>query len=122
MATIKFTAAEKKTRKAESLAFLKGKLSAKDTVYTILRSRAPSGMSRRIGFVIVTADHDGKPGILDITRWVADVLEYTTDTEKEGIAVKGFGTDHGCQCVMNLSSYVFEGEDQPYYKLNQRWL
>lgn len=98
------------------------------TVYTILRHRSESGMSRRISCVIGQAQHEcesnGHEGsVRDITWLVARALGepvkgragYVQDV---GITRKGCGMDMGFDLVYNLSWVLYAGE----YTLKHRWL
>ena len=72
-------------------------LAAGSRVYTILRHRSSSGMSRDISLVV--ADSDGR---------VNDI--------------NGAGMDMGFHLVYNLSSVLFHGEDRAGYILKQEWI
>ena len=89
------------------------------TVYTILRSRSSSGMSRTISLVVAL---DGK--VQDITYYAAQALGerliYTNC--HPAIRQNGGGMDMGFNLVYNLSSVLFNGEDRAGYVLRQEWI
>ena len=89
-------------------------------VYTILRHRSSSGMSRDISLVV--ADKDGR--ISDITYYAAAAMEDRL-IERNGhraIRVNGAGMDMGFHLVYNLSSVLFHGADRAGYILRQEWI
>jgi hypothetical protein len=89
------------------------------TVYTILRSRSSSGMSRTISLVVAV---DGK--MHDITYYAAKALdERLIETNgRRAIRQNGAGMDMGFHLVYNLSSVLFNGENCPGYRLRQEWI
>lgn len=72
------------------------------TVYTCLRQRSPSGMSRHISLHVV---EDGE--VRDITRWVARVLRDRVSDKTGGLVVGGAGMDMGFHVVYNLGSVLY---------------
>jgi hypothetical protein len=97
-----------------------------DTVYTVLRSVAPSGMSRTMSLKVAK---NGK--ILDLTYYASVVLEYPL-VEVNGsraIRVGGAGMDMGFHVVYSLARVLFrdkyEGQADAVdagYSLSQAWL
>lgn len=94
------TKAQKKDRE-HALTILHENINPGDTVYTILRSVARSGMSRRLSVVILTGD-----GPWDITGLVARALGDRF--QKDGtIRVQGCGMDAGFATAYDLASVMF---------------
>ena len=89
------------------------------TVYTILRSRSASGMSRTISLVVAL---DGK--VQDITYYAAQALgERLIETNgQRAIRQNGGGMDMGFNLVYNLSSVLFNGQERAGYILRQEWI
>lgn len=90
-----------------------------DKVYTILRHKSESGMSRDISLVIAQGDE-----IIDITYYAAHAMGDKV-TESKGhrvIRVNGAGMDLGFHLVYNLSSVLFHGQERAGYVLKQGWL
>lgn len=97
-----------------------------DTIYTVLRSVASSGMSRTMSLKVAK---DGK--ILDLTYYASVVLDYPL-VEVNGsraIRVGGCGMDMGFHVVYSLARVLFRDkyEVQPEavdagYSLSQAWL
>lgn len=102
MATRKFT----KKQIEEWTAELRADLKPGDTLYTVIRGVAPSGMSRHID-VYRLACVDGK-----VEKWwysprVAAICGYTFDEKKECIRISGCGMDMGHHIVYSLSRRLF---------------
>ena len=95
-------------------------LAAGSRVYTILRHRSSSGMSRDISLVV--ADSDGR--ISDITYYAAAAMgdRLIERNGSRAIRVNGSGMDMGFHLVYNLSSVLFHGEDRAGYVLKQEWI
>ena len=97
-----------------------------DTIYTVLRSVAPSGMSRTMSLKVAK---NGK--IQDLTYYASVVLDYPL-VEVNGsraIRVGGAGMDFGFHVVYSLARVLFREkyEGQPKavdagYSLDQAWL
>lgn len=81
------------TTKKEAVSYL-GDLTENSTIHGIIRSVAPSGMSRTMSFVVADT-HEGKPYIRNITHLVAKVLDYKViDVNgQNAIRVHGVGMD-----------------------------
>lgn len=85
-----------------------------DTVYTILRHRSRSGMSRVIGVVLLKDGVDLHPNYA-----VSKFLGWNLGkADRDGISVSGCGMDMGFHLVYELSQGLF-GDG---YALKQRWL
>jgi len=97
-----------------------------DTIYTVLRSVAPSGMSRTMSLKVAK---NGK--IQDLTYYASVVLDYSL-VEVNGsraLRVGGAGMDMGFHVVYSLARVLFRDkyEGQPEavdagYSLSQAWL
>jgi len=97
-----------------------------DTIYTVLRSVAPSGMSRTMSLKMAKGEY-----IQDLTYYASIVLDYPL-VEVNGsraIRVGGCGMDMGFHVVYSLSRVLFRDkyEGQPDavdagYSLSQAWL
>ena len=84
-------------------------------VYTVLRKRSTSGVSRTISVVTV------KNGILvDITSLAAEALGYKLQGTScaTQFKVDGCGLDVGYEVVTRLSSYLYGAPNQ----LEHRWV
>jgi hypothetical protein len=125
------TTATKKQQKQEDYNYAKKQLleffvKEGDTIYTVLRSVAPSGMSRTMSLKVA---REGK--ILDLTYWASVVLEYPL-VEVNGsraIRVGGCGMDMGFHVVYSLARVLFrdkyEGQADSVdagYSLSQAWI
>jgi len=88
------------------------------TVYTALRHRSQSGMSRDISLLTV---EDGK--LRNITYLTAQAMgEKVKDRNGQWvIRVNGCGMDMGWHLVYNLSCYVYAGQDRAGYVLSHEW-
>jgi len=111
-----------------------------DTVYTVLRHVARSGMQRRISCIVIDKE-TGSPFQIDwLVSWATG---ERLDREKEGLVVGGCGMDMGFHLVYNLSRSLFPDGYKPKdagkqygrngrpadetdkdggYALQQRWL
>lgn len=97
-----------------------------DTIYTVLRSVAPSGMSRTMSLKVA---QNGR--IVDLTYYASVVLDYPL-VEVNGsraVRVGGCGMDMGFHVVYSLARVLFRDkyEGQPEavdagYSLLQAWL
>lgn len=103
------------------------------TAFTILRHVSGSGMSRRISVLVPL---DG--GILDVSGYVATVLDYRRHDRDGGVIVGGCGMDMGFHLVYCLSRSLYpdgfkvegtgrngdtSGRDTDGgYALKQRWI
>jgi hypothetical protein len=88
--------------KEEATAQLREWLKPGDTVYTIMRNRSRSGMSRVIGVVIFK---DGQP--LHPNASISTVLGLKWDRQREGIKIGGCGMDMGFEIVYNLGRVLW---------------
>lgn len=96
------TSKAKQQEREEAIIRLRAELAPGDTVYTVLRHRSASGMSRSISCVIIK---DNKP--LDISWLVARALDYRIDDKNDGIKVGGAGMDMGFHVVYSLGYTLF---------------
>lgn len=98
------TKAEKEEQ-AEAIERLRDFLSPGDTVYTILRHVAKSGMSRLVSVVVIP---EGEREPFDITTWVARALQvYKMDRDRHALRVQGCGMDAGFEVVYNLGRVMY---------------
>jgi hypothetical protein len=126
---VKLTQKEGKRRyKEQAAADLREILKPGQVIYTILRSRSASGMSREISLCVV---QDGRARDLDYLA--SRVLDLTI--KKHGLVVKGCGMDMGFHLVYNLGCALWpDGTPEPHgrrngvpdsdggYALKQEWL
>ena len=90
----------------ESLARLREWIKPGDTVYTILRHRSSSGMSREIGVALIS--NDKERGVVDLhpNYAVARVLGARMG-KRDGVIMGGCGMDMGFHLVYSLASVLF---------------
>jgi len=108
-------------QKTTERANLLGMIKPGDTVYTVIRSVAKSGMSRTMSVFVI---REGR--LVNVTFSVAKVLGYTlVDVDgHRAIRVNGVGMDMGYHVVYSLGHALYrrtEGED-PGYSLNHAWI
>ncbi len=134
---MKATQAEKQ----EIIKGLKEMIKPGDVVYTILRHRSASGMSRVIDLYVMGRDNYGRPSPQRISWQAAKLLGYTYDMDREGLKVGGAGMDMGFHVVYSLSATLFpkgfkvgrkgthsrNGDTSGFdndggYALNQEWM
>lgn len=114
----KISAAE--LERNESIAALRKILKSGDTVYTVIRKAAPSGMSREIDlFVFRGARGDKK---LWLSWHASKVLGIPQAKDGGALKVRGAGMDMGFGVVYELSSRLFHGKNRAGYLLKQEWL
>lgn len=93
-----------------------------DVVYTVLRHRSASGMSRVVDLVVIkertTGDKAGAHAIFHLGWNAADALGWGYNRNWEGVKVGGCGMDMGFHIVYELSHTLF-GDG---YTLKQEWL
>lgn len=119
-------AAMREQTKAKLLEWLK----PGDTVHTILRHVSSSGMSRRISVIANLPD-----GPLDISGFVARLLDMRRNEKDGALVVGGCGMDMGFHVVYNLGHALWpQGTPEPHgkrngqpdsdggYALKHRWL
>ena len=136
----------------EAIARLRKILKPGMTVYTVLRHRARSGMSRSISLVIPERadvypcypngeiDYDAKPKrtgleVNSIDYWAARARGYLIDDKHGGLRTQGCGMDMGFALVYNLGATLWpKGTPKPHgrrngepdsaggYALKHRWL
>ena len=91
-----------KTQQTESLETLRGMVFVGDRVYTILRHRSASGMTRWLDLYIIK---DNTP--IRITWQAAQALGYTYDRKYDAMKVGGCGMDMGFHAVYCLGRRLF---------------
>lgn len=80
-------------------------------IYTDLRWRSTSGMSRSIGVLIPYQDErTGALGIRNISRVAARILGWKLDDDREAVRVGGAGMDMGFHLVYELSRQVYKAD------------
>ena len=117
-------------QKEQAKQHLRELLKPGQTIYTILRHRSSSGMSRSISLVINTKD-----GIQSLDYWIAQAQGESTDQKNGGIKVSGCGMDMGFHLVYNLGRMLWpNGTKKPHgtrngqpdtdggYALKHQWL
>jgi len=120
----------KKSDRFESVEMLRKWLKPGDTVYTVLRKVAPSGMSRCMDLYVI---EDGEP--LRLTFHAARALDWSYEERTEALRVAGCGMDAGFHAVYSLGSVLWpQGTPEPHgtrnsqpdsaggYALKHRWL
>lgn len=95
-------AEQKRRDQAQAVEYLKTILKPGDTVFTILRRRSSSGMTRHISLVVMES---GKS--VDITWAAARAKGDKMDRDTGGIVVGGCGMDMGFHLVYGLSHAIF---------------
>ena len=112
------------TDKQEAIATLRNILKPNyDTIYTVLRHRSASGMTRFMDLYVM---RDNQPRRL--TWQAAKALGWTYDTKREALKVGGCGMDMGFHAVYTLSCVLFSDEKGRYhgadagYALNHEWI
>ena len=83
------------------------------TIYTVLRSVAPSGMSRRISVYVII---DNKPRFLDGLIERAGFFKQRSG--KEGLYLSGAGMDTAFHLIYTLSKRLHNDG----YALNHEWI
>ena len=92
-----------------------------DTIYTIVRHRSSSGMSRVIDLFIVrdTPYSGGKPRAWRIGSLAAKAIGMSYDDQREGIRMSGCGMDMGFHVVYALGSALWpDGTPEPHGRRN----
>lgn len=87
------------------------------TVYTILRHRSASGMSRTIGVLAMTCSADG----LDVRHpnyATALAINAKEDRKREGVKMQGCGMDMGYEIAYRLGCELYDDG----YALKHQWL
>jgi len=94
-------------------------LNETSTVYTVLRTRSSSGLSRTITLLVANGNE-----ITDITYLAAKALgdKLVEANGHRAIRMQGGGMDMGFHLVYSLSSVLFAGEHRAGYVLSHRWL
>lgn len=111
--------------KNEAIQNLREWLPRDTTIYTVLRHRTASGMTRFIDLYYIK---DNRP--LRITWQAAKALGWAYDIKREALRVGGCGMDMGFHTVYTLSSVLFRGEnhrdtetgEDAGYSMRHEWL
>ena len=121
-----------KAEQAASLENLRKWIKPGSTVYTLLESRAKSGLSRWIRIVLIEGDRDGQVHMTHPNHAVAVVLGLHQDRKHEGMQIHGGGMDMGFEIVYRLgqtlwpAGTIVPGKTDPLcagrYALNHRWI
>jgi thiamine pyrophosphate-dependent acetolactate synthase large subunit-like protein len=103
------------TKEEKQIAYnnLKEYVKEGDTIYTIVKKVAPSGMSRQMA-VIVRTD----TGISNISWWVARALGYRMCKGRDCFSISGCGQDMGFAVAYDIGAELF-GDG---YKVKHSWL
>lgn len=96
-------AATTKTERDEAIERLKGWIKPGDTLYTILRHRASSGMSRSISVIGISDERR----IYDFDYNISRALGLKIDQTHGGLRMRGAGMDMGFEIVYNLGYCLF---------------
>lgn len=127
---MKYSKNEVEEAKAGLLRYLK----SGDTVYTVLRSVARSGMLRRIDLYVIDDSAEmrhlngGKPRLQYLSGYAAVVMgRPRPPMGKQGIEIKGCGMDMGFALVDDLRSALFGWEKtetgtRAKGELRQEWI
>ena len=112
--------------KAEAIEKLREWLKRDEIIYTVLRHRSASGMTRYIDMYYIRENRPCR-----ITWAAAKALGWTYDTNREALKVGGCGMDMGFHAVYTLSAVLFRdsetfrdpvtGEDAGY-SLRHEWM
>jgi hypothetical protein len=87
----------------EYRAKLREMLKPGDTLHTVLRSRARSGMYRTVDVYRLENGKDGKePDLFRLTYWIAKAAGLKYDDKHEAIGISGCGMDVGFEVVYSL--------------------
>lgn len=99
-----------KQERDDAIARLSEILQPGDTVYTVLRHRARSGMYRTLDVYFFEPCPERGPRAVEkyrLTALVAKACGYRYDQRHEAIGVKGCGFDAGHDVVYNLTMTLF---------------
>lgn len=112
-----------KQERNDALVRLHRMLSPGERIYTILRHRSASGMSRRISMFISAYDDQGprtgpKCAIIGLDWLVSRALGYRQHNDG-GLVVHGCGMDAGFELVYNLGAALWpNGTPEPHGRRN----
>lgn len=116
--TIKQAQAQEKERAQALILDLLDTGADRPTIYTILRSKSASGMSREISLKVVKGGE-----IYDLTYSAGILLDMRlTRSSHNALRVNGCGMDMGFSVVYNLASVLFSGEERAGYKIRHQWI
>ncbi len=104
-----------KEEQEESIATLKKMLKPGDSVYSIVRTVARSGMSRTIDFYIIAKDdYTKKPRLFYLSYHIARALGYSR-SDDGALKVSGCGMDMCFHVVYSLGSKLWpKGTPKPH--------
>jgi len=105
--------------KTEAIKTLLEHIKQGDTIYTILRHRARSGMSRSISLLHL---REGVPWEIDYFAAIA--MGNKIDDKNGGIKIGGCGMDMGFELVYRLGHTIWSNASagDSGYSIKQRWL
>ena len=111
--------AQKQAEREESISNLLEWLPRDTTIYTVLRHRAASGMTRYIDLYYIK---DNRP--YRITWAAAKALGWTYDAKREALKVGGCGMDMGFHTVYSLARVIYNGkvDGDAGYSLQHNWM
>jgi hypothetical protein len=116
--TIREAQAQEKERAQALILKLLDTGADRPTVYTILRSKSASGMSREISLKVIKGGE-----VYDITYSAGILLDMKlTRSSHNALRVNGCGMDMGFHLVYELANVLFNGEERADYKIRQEWL
>jgi hypothetical protein len=117
----------------ESLAELRKWIKPNDTIYTVLRHRSASGMSREISLLKIEIE-DGKPRMLSLNYHVSRIRGLRQG-KHDGLVISGGGMDMGFEIVYRLGNALWpDGTPEPHgyrngkpdraggYALKHQWI
>ncbi len=111
-----------KAEREDALRMLRGMMQPGDTVYTVLLSRARSGMSRTLDvYAFLPCPDEGPRAVTKrrLTMLVSKVVGYRYEERSEAIRVEGCGFDAGHDVVYNLDYMLFPDDHTP---LRHEWI
>ena len=118
----------KAAQRDEAVARLRELLKPGQNVYTVLKHRSASGMSRSISCVVALKNGE----ILNLDWSIGRALDLKFDQKNGGLIVTGCGMDMGFHLVYNLGRTLWPAgtrkgrggkpDKDAGYALNQQWL
>lgn len=112
------TVAAYSREQAEAIARLRVWLKPGDKLWTVLRHRSASGMSRTIDIVRLERNADGEERVSTYAWNAAKALGWRFDKARNGLKVQGCGMDMGFHTVCALSAVLFGNG----YALKTGWI
>jgi hypothetical protein len=110
-----------KAEREEAIAKLRQWLKPGQTVYTVLESVSPSGMSRWIRIVLLETDDKGMPYATHPNHAVATALGLRQDRKHEGMRIDGCGMDMGFEIVYQLGATLWPDETPKPHGIRNGW-